>query len=169
MFFKPGRYNICTLNSEMKARWAVGGVKWGQKHGTRRSQVVCDQFKVGKIVLHKNVKMPNCDESCQQLMVKSGVARLRVSQLARKECKGLPMVARFLLHDPSDMSIGGVGGKRKFSIWHGMLEGHRRCQEAFCSLECLLCRGGPLQRHGPPLRRSVKGRNTCAQLGRKRL
>ncbi len=37
----------------------------------------------------------------------------------------------------------------KFIIWGGVLERQRRCQEALCILECLLCRGGPLQRFGP--------------------
>jgi hypothetical protein len=55
-FFKPGRYNICTLNSEMKPDGTVDGVKWGQKHETKWSQVVYDQSKAGKIVLHKNGK-----------------------------------------------------------------------------------------------------------------
>ncbi len=126
-------------------------MKWGQKHETKRSQVVCDQSKVGRIVLHKMAKMPNGGKSCQELMVKSGVARFRVSQFARKETKGSPMVGRFLLHDPYDMSIRGVSGKRKFCIWVGMLEGYRRCREGFCILECLLCRCGPLQCLGPPL------------------
>jgi hypothetical protein len=105
----------------------------------------------------KMAKMPNCGESCQQFTVKSGVARLRVSQLVGKKSKRSPMVSRFLLHDPSDMSIGGVSGKRKLSIWGGMLEGQRHCQEVFCILDCLLCRGGPLQHPALPLRRSVKG------------
>jgi hypothetical protein len=35
------------------------------------------------------------------------------------------MVFRFLLHDSSDMSIGGVSGKRKFGIWSEVLEWHR--------------------------------------------
>jgi hypothetical protein len=48
-------------------------------------------------------KMPNCGKSNQQLMDKSGVARLRVSQLAREKSKGQLMVARFLLHDPSEV------------------------------------------------------------------
>jgi hypothetical protein len=73
------------------------------------------------------VKMSNCGKSCQQLMVKGGVARLCVSQFARKKNKGPPTVARFLLHDPSDMSIKGVSGKRKFCIWGGMLEEQRLC------------------------------------------
>ncbi len=37
------------------------------------------------------------------------------------------MVPRFLLHDPSDISIEGVSDKEKFSMWGGMLEGYRRC------------------------------------------
>jgi hypothetical protein len=63
-----------------------------------------------------------------------------------------PMVSRFLLHDPSDMSIGGVSGERKSGIWGRMLEWHRRCQEeAFCILEGLLSGSGPLQHFGPSL------------------
>jgi hypothetical protein len=49
-------YSICTLSSEMKANWLVEGAKWGQKHVTKLSRVVCDQFKAGQVVLHKNDK-----------------------------------------------------------------------------------------------------------------
>ncbi len=108
----------------------------------------------------KMAKMPDCGESCQQFMVKRGVKRLRVSQLAEKKSKRSLMVSRFLLQDPSNMRIGGVSGKRKLSIWGGCWRGSR-CQEVFCILERHLCQGGPLQCLGPfpPLRRSVKGRN----------
>jgi hypothetical protein len=67
-------------------------------------------------------KRPDCSENCQQFTVKSGVARLCVSQLAAGKSKGSPMVSRFLLHDPSDISIRGVSGNKKLSIWGGMLE-----------------------------------------------
>jgi hypothetical protein len=60
------------------------------------------------------------------------------------------MILGFLLHDPSDVSIGGVSGEKKFSIWGRVLKWHRRCQEAFGSLESLLSGGGPLQSFGPP-------------------
>ncbi len=46
--FKPGRYNICTLYSTMKAKW-----RWQGEIGTE-TQVVCDQSKVGKIILRRN-------------------------------------------------------------------------------------------------------------------
>jgi hypothetical protein len=73
------------------------------------------------------------------------------------------MVFRFLLHDPSDMGIGGVSGKRKLSSWGGVLEGHCRCQEAFCTLERLLCRSGPLLRFGPSLQKiSQRAQHLCA-------
>ncbi len=73
------------------------------------------------------------------------------------------LVSRFLLHDPSDMGIGGVSGKVKLSIWCGMLEWHRRHQEAFCILESLLCRGNPLQHFGPSLQEiSQRAQNFCA-------
>jgi hypothetical protein len=61
------------------------------------------------------------------------------------------MVFGFLLHDSSDVSIGGVSGERKLSIWGGVLEWHRCCQEAFCILESLLSVGRPLQSFAPPL------------------
>jgi hypothetical protein len=71
------------------------------------------------------------------------------------------MVFGFLLHDSSDVSIGGVSGEGKLSIWGGVLEWHRRRQEAFGPLESLLSGGGPLQSLGPsPFRRSVKGFRT---------
>jgi hypothetical protein len=72
--------------------------------------------KLERLSLTKNAKMPNCSENCQQFTVKSGVARLCVSQLVGKKYKRSPMVSRFMLHDPSDMSIIGVSGKRKLSL-----------------------------------------------------
>jgi hypothetical protein len=60
------------------------------------------------------------------------------------------MVFGFLLHDPSDVSIGGLSGKRKLSIWGRVLKWHCRRQEAFGFLESLLSGGGPLQNFGPP-------------------
>jgi hypothetical protein len=57
----------------------------------------------------------------------------------------------FLLHDPSDVGIEGISGKRKFSIGGRVLKGHRHHQEAFGLLESLLGGGGPLQSFGPPL------------------
>jgi hypothetical protein len=73
------------------------------------------------------------------------------------------MISRFLLHDPSDMGIGGVSGKRKLRGWGGVLEGHHCCQEAFCTLECLLCRSGPLQRFDPFLQEiSQRAQHLCA-------
>jgi hypothetical protein len=65
--------------------------------------------------------------------------RLRVGQFFGKETKRSPMVPRFLLHDATDMSAVGVSGKRKFSMWGGMLEGYCRGQEVFCILESTLC------------------------------
>jgi hypothetical protein len=44
-----------------------------------------------------------------------------------------------------DMSIGGVSGQGKFSIWGRMLERYHRRQESLSILECLLSRSGPLQ------------------------
>ncbi len=58
------------------------------------------------------------------------------------------MVLRFLLHDSSDMRIGGVSGERKLSIWGSVLEWHRRRQEVLCPLKSLLSGGGPLQSLG---------------------
>jgi hypothetical protein len=108
-------------------------------------------------------KVPNCGECCQQFPVKIGVVRLCVSQFARKESKRLPMVSRFLLHDPSHMGIRGVSGKRTLSSSGRVLDGHRHCQEAFCTLECLPCRSGPLQRFGNSLQEiSQRAQYLCA-------
>jgi hypothetical protein len=63
---------------------------------------------------------------------------------AGKKNKQPPMVSGFLLHDPSDMGIGGVSGKGKLSIWGGVLEWHHRRQEALCILESLLSGRCPL-------------------------
>ncbi len=60
------------------------------------------------------------------------------------------MVFGFLLHDSSDVSIRGVSGERKLSIWGRVLEWHRHRQEAFGLLESLLSGGGSLQSFGPP-------------------
>ncbi len=60
------------------------------------------------------------------------------------------MFSGFFLHDSSDVGIGGVSGERKLSIWGGVLEWHRRCQEAFGLLGSLLSGGGPLQSFAPP-------------------
>ncbi len=60
------------------------------------------------------------------------------------------MVFGFLLHDSSDMSIGGVSGERKLNIWGRVLEWHCCRQEAFGLLEGLLSGGGPLQNLSPP-------------------
>ncbi len=63
-------------------------------------------------------------------------------QFSGKENKWLPMVPRFLLHDTTDMSIGGISGKRSTVVgrcWRGTSAG-----EALCILESLLCRGGPV-------------------------
>ncbi len=41
--------------------------------------------------------------------------------------------------------------------------GYCRCQEAFCILECLLCRDGPIQRLGPPSQEiSQRTQHLCA-------
>jgi hypothetical protein len=66
------------------------------------------------------------------------------------------MVFEFLLHDSSNVSIGGISGERKLSIWGGVLEWHRRRQEAFGLLESLLSGGDPLQSFGPPLQEISK-------------
>ncbi len=60
------------------------------------------------------------------------------------------MVFGFLLHDPSDVGIGGVSDQRKLSMGGRVLKWHRRRQEAFGFLESLLGGGGPLQSFGPP-------------------
>jgi hypothetical protein len=41
-----------------------------------------------------------------------------------------PMVSRFLLHYPSDMSVGGISGKGKLSIWGRVLEWHHHFKGA---------------------------------------
>ncbi len=60
------------------------------------------------------------------------------------------MVVGFLLHDASDVGVGGVSGERKFGIWGRVLKWYRRHQEAFGLLEGLLNGGGPLQCFSPP-------------------
>jgi hypothetical protein len=60
------------------------------------------------------------------------------------------MVVGFLLHDASDVGVGGVSGERKFGIWGRVLKRYRRRHEAFGLLEGLLSGGGRLQCFGPP-------------------
>ncbi len=115
----------------------------------------------------KMAKMPDCCMCSQQFTIKRGVTRLRVSQFSGKETKWSPMVSRFLLHDAADISIGGVSGKRKFSLWDEMSGGYRHS----CILESLLCRSGPFQRLGPPPSRDQSKGATpvrnCAENGSK--
>jgi hypothetical protein len=77
------------------------------------------------------------------------------------------MVSRFLLHDPSDMGIGGISGKRKLSGWGGNLKWHRCFQEVFAPWKASYAEAVHSNVLALPLRRSVKGCKTCAQLGRK--
>jgi hypothetical protein len=150
-FFKPGRYNTCTLNSEMKAKWHCCYSKMGQKHETMQSRagfVVCPQLK--SMTFREMAKMPDCCVCSQQFTINHGVTRLRVRQFSGEKINYSPMVPRFLLHDSTDISIGGVSGKRKFSLWGRMLAGYRCGYEVFCILESLLCRSGSLQHFGPP-------------------
>ncbi len=62
-FFSPGRYNICTLNSEIKTKWHC----WQISPKLERSSFI------------EMAKMLNCGECCQQFPVKSGVTRFHVS------------------------------------------------------------------------------------------
>jgi hypothetical protein len=81
--------------------------------------------------------------------------------------KGPPMVSRFLLHDPSNMSIGGVSGERKLSIWGRVLEWHSRHQEAFCILQGLLSKSVPLKRFGPSLQEISQRSHNSSTVGQK--
>ncbi len=45
---RPGRYNICKLYSEMKAKWRCCYGDWGKKRETKRSQEVCDLSTIEK-------------------------------------------------------------------------------------------------------------------------
>jgi hypothetical protein len=80
------------------------------------------------------------------------------------------MVTRFLLQDTTDMSIRGVSGKESSACERG-------AEGAPPWLGGILHFGKPPVPHWstpnvlappPPLRRSVKGHNTCAQFGKKR-
>jgi hypothetical protein len=141
-----------TTSAHWTRKWkpsGVDGAKWGRKHGTKLSPVVCDQSRAGKIVVNKNEENGELWRKLPTIHSQSGVARLHVSQLAGKESKGLPMVTWFLLLDAADMGIGGVSGGRKFCIGGGALEWYRCSKEALCILECLLCLVCALQRFWP--------------------
>ncbi len=133
--------------SQMALQWQQKGGR-NARQSSHKQFVICPQLESATFT--KMAKMPDCC-MCNQQFIKCGVTRLRVSQLSGKETKWPPIVPWFLLHDIADMSIGGVSDKRKLSLWGGMLEGYRCSQEAFCILESLLCRGGPLQCFGLPL------------------
>ncbi len=61
------------------------------------------------------------------------------------------MVAWFLLHNASDVGIGGVSGEGKFCCWRRMLQRYRGSQESLNFLKRLLGCGGPLQSPRSPL------------------
>ncbi len=172
MFFKPGRYNICIFNQKCKPSGVAGEAKLGQRHGARLSQGVCDQSIVEKIVLHKNGENGKWRQSCQQFTVKREVTRLRVSQLGgRKKTKRLPMVTRLFLHDAADISIGVRQRREKAQRWgEGCWSGTAMARRHFAFwMPHVLCRSTPnVFCPPPPLRRLVKGSNTCAQFGMER-
>jgi hypothetical protein len=72
------------------------------------------------------------------------------------------MVSRFLLHDPSDMGIGGISGKRSSAVGvvpplpGGVLHPGKP-----------LCRCGPLQRFGPSLQKISQGSQDLCAFGPK--
>jgi hypothetical protein len=69
--FKPGRYNICTLNSEMKAKWHCCRSEMGDGNARQSSHerfVVCPQLK--SMIFTKMAKMPDYCMCSQQLMIK---------------------------------------------------------------------------------------------------
>jgi hypothetical protein len=53
-FFSPGRYNISTLNSEIKAKWHCWRGEIGTETWVKAVTSGFDQPKAGKILLHKN-------------------------------------------------------------------------------------------------------------------
>jgi hypothetical protein len=53
-FFKPGRYNNCTLNSEINVRWRCCLGKMGVETRERAVKGVCGRSKVGKDDLRRN-------------------------------------------------------------------------------------------------------------------
>jgi hypothetical protein len=94
---------------------------WGRntRQCSHKWFVVCPHLK--SMTFTEMATMPDCCMCSQKIMVKRGVTRLRVSQLSGEKTKWSPMGPRFLLHDAADMSIGGVTGKVKFSLWGRML------------------------------------------------
>jgi hypothetical protein len=87
--------------------------------------------------------------------------------VCRKKTKGPSMVSRFWLHDPSDMSIGGVSGERKFIIGGRVLEWQRCHQEALNILEGLLSGSGPLQYFGSSLQGISQRYQNVSTVGQK--
>jgi hypothetical protein len=74
----------------------------------------------------KIAEMSDCCMCSQQFTIKHEVTKLCVSQFSGEKTERSPMVFWFLLHDTADMSIWGIGGNRKFSVWGSMLEGYPR-------------------------------------------
>jgi hypothetical protein len=53
-FFKPHKYNSCTLNSEMNAKWRCCLGEMGAETREIAVQSGFDKSKVEKLALHKN-------------------------------------------------------------------------------------------------------------------
>jgi hypothetical protein len=156
---KQHKHNEFGNESQMALLPRGNGAEMRDKYGHEQF-VVGPQLK-GRTLI-KMAKMPDCCMCSQQFTVERGVTRLRVSQFSGEKSKWPPMVPRFLLHDAAIISIGGVSGKRK--LLRGTTAA-RRCF-AFWKASCV----GAVHSNvsGPPFRRLDKGRNTCAQFGKKR-
>jgi hypothetical protein len=80
--FKPNRYNICTLNSEMKAKWHCCCVEMGAE--TQDNAVTSNLWSVHKkgMTFTKMAKLPDGYMCSQQFTVKHGVMTPHVSQFS---------------------------------------------------------------------------------------
>ncbi len=54
--FQPGKYNNCTLNSEIDAKWRCSRGEIGTDTRDKQYQAVCSRSKAEKNELHKNGK-----------------------------------------------------------------------------------------------------------------
>jgi hypothetical protein len=117
-FLRPGRCNICTLNSEKFRDESQMALLSRRNRGRNARQsghkgfLVCHNSQLKSAAFTKMAKMPDRCMCSQQFMIKCGITRLCVGQFSEKETKWSPMVPRFLLFNSANMSIGGVSGKK---------------------------------------------------------
>ncbi len=123
--------------------------------------------KLVRSSLTKMAKMADGGKSCQHSTIKRGVARLCVSQFQEKKPRGRQWSPDFsCIMSPiwvSEASVARESSALGEECWSGTAAVRRRF--SFWNASCALSVHSNI--FSPPFRRSVKGRNTCAQFGKK--